>query len=338
MTTNTAVPADSGRFKALVVRQESGGQSAAFEEMDETGLMEGDVTVAVEYSTVNYKDGLALTGKGPIIRKFPLIPGIDFAGTVEQSGNSRFKPGDRVVLNGFGVGEGHHGGYAARARVKGEWLVKLPESLSSAQAMAIGTAGYTAMLCVMALEKAGIAPANGPVVVTGAAGGVGSVALTLLNRLGYQVVAASRRVAAEGDYLREIGAHELIDSAELMGTEPLGKARWGAGIDTVGSRILAGLLSQIKYDGAVACCGLAQGADLPASVFPFILRGVSLLGVDSVMAPLARREEAWRRLATDLDLEKLAQMTTEIALEDVPAAAQDIVAGKVRGRLAVRVA
>ena len=313
------------------------GTRATFGPFDEAELMEGDVTVAVSHSTVNYKDGLAITGKSPVVRRFPMIAGIDFAGTVETSSHPDFKAGDKVVLNGWGTGETHLGGYAKKSRVKGDWLVQLPEGLTPAQAMAIGTAGYTAMLCVLALEKYGLKPADGPVVVTGAAGGVGSVAITILARLGWHVIASTGRVA-EGDYLKGLGAAEIIDRAELSGPgRPLGKERWIAGVDLVGSQTLANVLSQTKYGGAVAACGLAQGMDLPASVAPFILRNVALLGVDSVMCPQARRREAWRRLAQDLDLGKLASITRTIALKDVIEVAPDILAGKVRGRIVVEV-
>ncbi len=325
------------RFRALLVTKDRERQSARVTELTDSDLMDGDVTVAVDYSTMNYKDGLAVTGKAPIIRKFPLIPGVDLAGRVLRSENPDFHEGDRVVLNGYGVGEMHHGGYAERARVKGDWLIPLPESISTAQAMAIGTAGFTAMLCVMALEKAGITPGSGDVLVTGAAGGVGSVAITLLDKLGYRVVASSRRAESEGGYLRELGADEIIDARELSDepARPLDKQRWAGAVDAVGSRTLAKVLSHIKYDGAVAACGLAQGSDLPATVLPFILRDVTLIGVDSVMAPRERREAAWRRLASDLDLSKLDKMTTKAALNDVLSLAEQIVAGKTRGRVVI---
>jgi acrylyl-CoA reductase (NADPH) len=292
------------------------------------------MSVAVEHSTVNYKDGLAITGKAPIIRKFPLIPGIDLAGTVLSSEDPRFQGGDRVVLNGYGLGKVHHGGYAERARVKGDWLIRLPENISTA--MAIGTAGYTAMLCVLALEKEGITPEKGDVLVTGAAGGVGSVAIALLDKLGYRVVASSRRAEQERDYLRGLGADEIIDARELSGAGvPLDKERWAGAVDSLGSRTLANVLSQLKYDGTVAACGLAQGSDLPAIVMPFILRDVTLAGVNSVLTPRQKREEAWGRLATDLDLAKLNSMTSRARLEDVPALAAEILAGKTRGRVVI---
>jgi acrylyl-CoA reductase (NADPH) len=297
------------------------------------------VTVRVEYSTVNYKDGLALTGKAPVVRVWPMTPGIDFAGVVERSESAAFGPGDRVVLNGWGLGETHQGGYAGKARVKAEWLVRLPDNLSIADAMAIGTAGYTAMLCVMALEREGVTPEKGEVLVTGAAGGVGSVAITLLVKLGYRVVASSGRKASEGDYLTGLGAAEIIDRAELAAPgRPLGRERWAGVVDAVGSHTLANALSQTRYGGAVAACGLAQGMDLPGSVAPFILRGVTLCGIDSVMAPHEKRVAAWTRLARDLDLAKLAAMRVEATLDDVPGLGAAIVEGQVRGRVVVAVA
>ncbi|QDZ02185.1 oxidoreductase [Nitratireductor mangrovi] len=326
----------SDTFRAiLVTRDEEKKQSVSVSEISEADLMEGDVTVAVEATTVNYKDGLAITGKAPVIRRFPMVPGIDFAGTVLKSGHSRWKEGDKVILNGWGVGETHMGAYAARARVNGDWLVGLPESMSVQQAMAIGTAGYTAMLCVMALERHGITPERGPVVVTGAAGGVGSVAVSLLSRLGHHVIASTGRTSEE-TYLKDLGATEIISRDELSGpARPLGKERWAGGVDAVGSHTLANVLSMTSYGGAVAACGLAQGMDLPASVAPFILRGVSLLGVDSVMAPLALREEAWRRLAADLDPAKLAALSTTIGFGEIMETAGAIVEGRVRGRVVV---
>ncbi len=324
-----------GKFKAIVVPEK--GQPAALGEFDESSLMDGDVTVAVEYSTVNYKDGLAITGKAPVVRRFPMIPGIDFAGKVESSSHPDFKAGDSVVLNGWGTGETHLGAYGAKSRVKGDWLVKLPEGMTSREAMAVGTAGYTAMLCVIALEKYGVKPADGPIVVTGAAGGVGSVAIAVLSKLGYQVAASTGR-ASEADYLKSLGASEIIDRAELSNpAKPLAKERFAGGIDSVGSHTLANVLSMTKYGGAVAACGLAAGMDLPASVAPFILRGVSLLGVDSVMCPKPRRQEAWKRLASDLDRKKLEAMTTEIPLEGVFELAPKILAGQVRGRTVVKI-
>ena len=326
----------ASKFRALQATKDGDRQSIAITELTDADLMDGDVVVAIEHSTVNYKDGLAITGRAAIIRRFPLIPGIDLAGTVLRSEDSRFQTGDRVVLNGYGLGEVHHGGYAERARVKGDWLIRLPENISTAQAMAIGTAGYTAMLCVLALEKEGITPDKGDVLVTGAAGGVGSVAIALLDKLGYRIVASSRRAEQEAAYLRGIGADEIIDARELSGTgHPLGKERWAGAIDLLGSRTLANLLSQIRYDGAVAACGLAQGSDLPATVMPFILRDVTLAGVNSVLTPRDKREEAWSRLAKDLDLTKLNGMTSRARLEDVPSLATEILEGKTRGRIVI---
>jgi acrylyl-CoA reductase (NADPH) len=325
-------------FKAIVVEKGEGGQKAGLADFDEANLMDGDVTVRVEWSTVNYKDGLALTGKAPVIRRFPMIPGIDFAGTVESSSHPQWKPGDRVILNGWGAGETHLGGYAEKARVKGDWLVGLPARNSARGAMAIGTAGYTAMLAVMALERQGVAPRHGPVIVTGAAGGVGSVAVTLLAKLGFAVVASTGR-PAEADYLKSLGAREIIERKELAGaSKPLGPERWAGGIDTVGSSTLANVLSMTRYGGAIAACGLAGGMDLPATVAPFILRGVSLIGIDSVMCPLERRQEAWKRLASDIDAGRLATMTSEIDLAGVMDAGRRIVEGAVRGRIVVKIA
>jgi acrylyl-CoA reductase (NADPH) len=325
-------------FKAIVVEKGEGGQKAGLADFDEANLMDGDVTVRVEWSTVNYKDGLALTGKAPVIRRFPMIPGIDFAGTVESSSHPQWKPSDRVILNGWGAGETHLGGYAEKARVKGDWLVGLPARNSTRGAMAIGTAGYTAMLAVMALERQGVAPRHGPVIVTGAAGGVGSVAVTLLAKLGFAVVASTGR-PAEADYLKSLGAREIIERKELAGaSKPLGPERWAGGIDTVGSTTLANVLSMTRYGGAIAACGLAGGMDLPATVAPFILRGVSLIGIDSVMCPLERRREAWKRLASDIDAGKLATMTSEIDLAGVMDAGRRIVEGAVRGRIVVKIA
>jgi len=326
-------------FRAIRLSKTEGGQETQILDLTDADLMDGDVTVRVDHSTVNFKDGLALTGKSPVVRVWPLTPGIDFAGVVESSANPAFKPGERVVLNGWGVGETHHGGYAQKARVKGDWLVKLPEAISNARAMAIGTAGYTAMLCVLALEKQGVTPEKGDeVLVTGAAGGVGSVAIAILSKLGYRVIASSRRKDSEGDYLRGLGAADVIDAAELSAPgRPLGKERWAGAVDSVGSHTLANVLAQIRYGGTVAACGLAQGLDLPASVAPFILRGVTLAGIDSVMRPKTDREEAWSRLARDLDLAKLDAMTTTAGLSDVPRLGAEIVEGKVRGRVVIDV-
>jgi acrylyl-CoA reductase (NADPH) len=325
-------------FKAIVIDKTEAGQSVALRDFDEAQLMDGDVTVRVEWSTLNYKDGLAVTGKAPVVRRFPMIAGIDFAGTVDTSSHPDWKPGDRVILNGWGCGETHLGGYGEKARVKGDWLVRLPEGMSAREAMAIGTAGYTAMLAVLALERYGLTPASGPVVVTGAAGGVGSVAIAILSKRGFQVTAATGRIA-EADYLRQLGASEIIERKELAGTpRPLAKERWAGGVDSVGSTTLANVLSMTRYGGAVAACGLAGGMDLPGSVAPFILRGVSLLGIDSVMHPRVGRELAWQRLAADLDSAKLAEMTNEIGLGEVIDAGGKIIEGQVRGRLIVRVA
>jgi acrylyl-CoA reductase (NADPH) len=324
-------------FKAIVIDKMETGQTVRLADFDEKDLMDGDVTVAVEYSTLNYKDGLALTGKAPVVRRFPMIAGIDFAGTVESSSHPGWKSGDKVILNGWGLGETHLGAYGEKARVKGDWLVRLPGSMSTRDAMAIGTAGYTAMLSVMALERAGIAPARGSIVITGAAGGVGSVAIALLAKLGYTVVASTGR-SSEADYLKGLGAAEVIDRKELSGPpRALGKERWAGGIDAVGSTTLANVLSMTRYGGAVAACGLAAGMDLPTTVAPFILRGVSLIGIDSVMCALPLRREAWRRLEADLDRSKIAAMTNEIGLADVIAAGARIVAGEVRGRTVVKI-
>jgi len=325
-------------FKAIVIEKSDSGQTVALTDFDETKLMEGDVTVAVEWSTVNYKDGLAVTGKAPVVRKWPMIAGVDFAGTVEQSSHPDWKVGDKVILNGWGLGETHFGSYAQKARVKGEWLVRLPASMSTRDAMAIGTAGYTAMLAVMALERYGLKPDSGPLVVTGAAGGVGSVAVAILGKRGFQVTASTGR-PTEADYLKRLGAAEIIERRELTGpVRPLAKERWAGGIDSVGSTTLANVLSMIRYRGAVAACGLAGGMDLPTSVAPFILRGVALLGIDSVYRPRADREEAWRRLELDLDRAKLSEMTTQIDLADVIEAGRQIVEGRVRGRIIVKIA
>lgn len=324
-------------FKAIVIEKSDGGQKTGLTDFDEADLMAGDVTVRVEWSTVNYKDGLAVTGKAPVVRRFPMIAGVDFAGTVESSSHQRWQPGDRVILNGWGLGETHLGGYAEKARVKGDWLVGLPARNSAREAMAIGTAGFTAMLAVMALERHGVTPQQGPVIVTGAAGGLGSVAVALLAKLGFAVIASTGR-PTEADYLRGLGASEIIERKDLAGTaKPLGRERWAGGIDTVGSSTLANVLSMTRYGGAVAACGLAGGMDLPTTVAPFILRGVSLIGIDSVMCPLERRQEAWKRLASDLDAGKLAAMTSEIDLSGVIEAGRRIVEGGVRGRVVVKI-
>jgi len=324
-------------FKAIVIDKSAAGQSVGLKDFDEKDMMEGDVTFRPEWSTVNYKDGLAVTGKAPVVRRFPMIAGIDGAGTVEASSHPDWKPGDKVVLNGWGCGETHLGCYAQKARVKGDWLVPLPDGMSARDAMAVGTAGYTAMLAVMALEHHGLTPDRGPVVVTGASGGVGSVAIALLARLGYHVIASTGR-PQETPYLRDLGAAEVIDRAELTATpRALAKERWAGGIDSVGSGTLANMLSMTRYGGAVAACGLAGGMDLPASVAPFILRGVALVGVDSVMCPQKTRREAWRRLGTELDRQKLAQISGEVDLSGVIEAGRRILEGQVRGRLVVKI-
>jgi acrylyl-CoA reductase (NADPH) len=326
-----------GTFKAIRIDKAERGTTAALAQFDEGELMEGDVTVAVEWSTLNYKDGLAVTGKAPVVRRFPMIAGIDFAGTVEQSSHPDWKSGDKVVCTGWGLGETHLGAYAERARVKGDWLVRLPDGLSAREAMAIGTAGFTAMLAVLALEKHGLSPKSGPMVVTGAAGGVGSVATAVLARLGYQVIASTGRMS-EAPYLKSLGAAEVIDRNELSGpSKPLARERWAGGIDSVGSNTLANLLSMTKYGGAISACGLAAGMDLPSSVAPFILRGVCLLGIDSVMCPLGPRKAAWERLARDLDRAKLSEITHEIPLDQVLSMGDKILAGQVRGRIVVKI-
>lgn len=325
-------------FKALVIEKDDAGYRAGLKTLDDSALpAEGNVTVQVAYSTLNYKDGLALTGKSPVVRKFPLVAGIDMAGTVEASDDARFKPGDVVLLNGFGVGETHSGGLAQKARVKADWLLPIPAGLTPRQAMAIGTAGYTAMLCVMALARHGVAPGSGDVLVTGASGGVGSVAVALLAGLGHRVVASTGRLN-EAAFLKGLGAAEVISRDELSAPgKPLAKERWVGVVDSVGSHTLANACAATRYGGAVAACGLAQGMDLPASVAPFILRGVTLYGIDSVMAPMARRTEAWARLARDLDLATLDALTTEVDLQGALEAAPRILAGQVRGRLVVNV-
>jgi acrylyl-CoA reductase (NADPH) len=324
-------------FKAIRIDKADKGTTAALTQFDEAELMEGDVTVAVEWSTLNYKDGLAVTGKAPVVRRFPMIAGIDFAGTVEQSAHPGWKAGDKVVCTGWGLGETHLGAYAEKARVKGEWLVRLPDGMSAREAMAIGTAGLTAMLAVLALEKHGLAPNSGPIAVTGAAGGVGSVAIAVLAKLGYHVIASTGRMS-EAPYLKGLGVAEVIDRNELSGpAKPLAKERWAGGIDSVGSTTLANLLSMTKYGGAVAACGLAAGMDLPTSVAPFILRGVCLLGIDSVMCPTHTRKVAWTRLAADLDRAKLTEITQEIGLDRVIAMGAEILKGQVRGRIVVKI-
>lgn len=327
----------SDKFRCILVTKSEGGQAAALSVLSESDLMDGEVTVDVAHSTLNYKDGLAITGSAPVVRKFPLIAGIDFAGSVLKSNDPRFRPGDRVVANGWGMGETFHGGFAERARVKGDWLVHLPKTFTTQDAMAIGTAGYTSMLAVMALEDLGVVPAKGPVLVTGAAGGVGSIAIALLSKLGHRVIAATGRTGEEA-YLRQLGAAEVIDRSELnTDPRPLAKERWAAAVDAVGSRTLANVLSSTSYGGAVAACGLAQGMDLPTSVAPFILRGVTLAGIDSVQCPRERRIQAWERLARDLDLGKLSSTVSPAKLADVLALAPQILKGQIRGRVVVDV-
>ncbi len=326
-----------GTFKAIRIDKADKGTTAALTQFDEAELMEGDVTVRVEWSALNYKDGLALTGKAPVVRRFPMIAGVDLAGTVEQSSHPQWKAGDKVICTGWGMGETHLGAYAEKARVKGDWLVRLPKGMSTREAMAIGTAGFTAMLSVLALEKHGLTPNHGPVVVTGAAGGVGSVATAVLSKLGFHIIASTGRLS-EADYLRGLGAAEVIDRSELSGpAKPLAKERWAGGVDSVGSTTLANLLSMTKYAGAIAACGLAAGMDLPTSVAPFILRGVCLLGIDSVMCPIELRNTAWSRLASDLDRTKLTEITHEIGLNHVIDAGAKILAGQVRGRIVVKI-
>jgi acrylyl-CoA reductase (NADPH) len=326
-----------GTFKVIRIDKAEKGTTAALTQFDEADLMEGDVTVRVEWSALNYKDGLALTGKAPVVRRFPMIAGVDLAGTVEQSSHPQWKAGDKVICTGWGMGETHLGAYAEKARVKGDWLVRLPERISTRDAMAIGTAGFTAMLSVLALEKQGLTPKHGPVVVSGAAGGVGSVATAVLSKLGYHVIASTGRMS-EAAYLKDLGAAEVIDRSELSGpAKPLAKERWAGGIDSVGSTTLANILSMTKYGGAIAACGLAAGMDLPSSVAPFILRSVCLLGIDSVMCPIELRRAAWTRLASDLDPRKLTEITHEIGLGEVIEAGAKILAGQVRGRIVVKI-
>jgi acrylyl-CoA reductase (NADPH) len=324
-------------YQALQINKDDNGYHCTVQTLDDSALPEGDVTMQVDYSTVNYKDGLAMTGKSPVVRKFPLTPGIDLAGTVTDSQHPLFKAGDKVVLNGWGVGESHSGGLAQKARLKGDWLVHLPSAFTPRQAMAIGTAGYTAMLCVMALQKHGVTPDKGDILVTGAGGGVGSVAIALLAKLGYRVVASTGR-QHEADYLRQLGAADIMDRSELSAPgKPLAKERWAGVVDTVGSHTLANACASTKYGGVVTACGLAQGMDFPSSVAPFILRGVTLAGIDSVMAPRALREAAWARLAKDLDPAQLERMTREVGLADALALGSEILAGQVRGRVVVNV-
>lgn len=327
----------SEQFQAYQIGKNDDGQRCVLTQLDDDDLMEGDVTVDVEYTTLNYKDGLALTGRSPIIRKFPLTPGIDFSGTVTASDHAGFSVGDRVILNGFGVGEVHSGGYAQKARVSGDWLVALPEGLDTRQAMAIGTAGYTAMLSVMALENHGIKPGDGDILVTGASGGVGSIGVALLSRLGHRVVATTGRMDEKG-FLVNLGAADVLDRAGFAEkARPLGKELWCGAIDVAGGNTLANVLSQLKYGGAAAICGLAESMNLPTTVAPFILRGISMYGIDSVMAPIEKRRTAWQRLATDLDLSLLDSLSFDLDFSDLPRAAEDILDGKIRGRAVVKV-
>jgi acrylyl-CoA reductase (NADPH) len=324
-------------YRALWIEKDEQGYRCTLRSLETDQLPAGDVEVTVAHSTINFKDGLAITGRSPVVRRFPMSPGIDLAGTVTHSDHPRFKTGDQVVLNGFGVGETHSGGLAQRARLRGDWLIALPAALSTRQAMSIGTAGYTAMLSVLALERHGLSASSGEVLVTGAAGGVGSIATALLARHGWRVIASTGR-PAEADYLRALGASEVIDRSELSSPgKPLARERWVAVVDSVGSHTLANACAATRYGGVVAACGLAQGMDFPATVAPFILRGVTLAGIDSVMAPLALREQAWARLAQDLDPELIERVTTEIGLGDAIGAAEEILAGRVRGRLVVDV-
>lgn len=324
-------------MKSIVIEKDDAGYRSSLHDIDENRLPAGDVTVRVEYSTINYKDGLAITGKGPVVRSFPMVPGIDLAGTVEHSDDARYKPGDKVVLNGWGVGEVHWGGLSEKARLRGDWLIPLPDAFTPRQAMAVGTAGYTAMLCVMALERHSVTPDSGEILVTGAAGGVGSVAIALLAKLGYSVTAVSGRPET-ADYLRGLGANDILDRTELAAPgKPFQKERWAGAVDVVGSNTLANVCAQMKYRGTVATCGLAGGADLPLTVMPFILRSVTLAGIDSVMCPRDDRLEAWSRLARDLEIAKLDALTSEIALEDAIEAGNAIVEGRVRGRLVVKI-
>jgi len=324
-------------FKGILIEKDESGYQAGLKDIDEAQLPEGDVTIRVGYSTLNYKDGLAITGKGPVVRKFPMVPGIDLVGTVESSTHPQYKPGDAVLLNGWGVGEGHWGGMAQKARLNGNWLLPLPSSFTPQQAMSIGTAGYTAMLCVLALERHGVKPADGEILVTGAAGGVGSVVTAVLSKLGFTVVVVSGR-PEETDYLKGLGAVEVLERAQFSSPgKPLGKERWAGAVDVVGSHTLANVCATTKYRGVVTACGLAGGMDFPASVAPFILRAVTLVGIDSVMCPMADRLEAWRRLGSDLNIEKLGVISHEIGLGEVLPYATKMLNGEVKGRLVVDV-
>jgi len=325
------------QFQAYQVGKNDDGQRCALTQLDDSDLMEGDVTVRVEYTTLNYKDGLALTGRSPIIRRFPLTPGIDFSGRVIESSHADFSEGDEVILNGFGVGEVHSGGYAQKARVSGDWLVPVPQGLDMRRAMAIGTAGYTAMLSVLALEEHGIEPDAGDILVTGAAGGVGSIAVAVMSKLGYRVVASTGR-PQESEFLQRLGAAEIVERARFSEpARPLGKETWAGAIDVAGGNTLANVLSQIKRAGAAAVCGLAESMNLPTSVAPFILRGIAMYGIDSVMASIPRRKQAWQRLAQDLDLDLLDELSFDLDFNDLPRAGAEILDGKIRGRAVVKV-
>lgn len=324
-------------FKGILIEKDESGYRAAIKDIDEAQLPEGNVTVRVSHSTLNYKDGLAITGKGPVVRKFPMVPGIDLVGTVEESTHPEYKAGDGVLLNGWGVGEAHWGGLAQKARLNGDWLIPLPAKFSPQQAMAIGTAGYTAMLCVLALERHGVKPADGEILVTGAAGGVGSVALAILSKLGYSAVAVTGR-PQDADYLKSLGAVEVLERSLFSSPgKPLGKERWAGAVDVVGSHVLANVCATTKYRGVVTACGLAAGMDFPSSVAPFILRGVTLAGIDSVMCPRIDRLQAWQRLGTDLDIEKLEELSRVVGLSEAIPLASSLLKGEIRGRIIVDV-
>jgi acrylyl-CoA reductase (NADPH) len=324
-------------INAILIERDPPPYRASLKKIDESQLPAGDVTVRVEYSTLNYKDALAISGKGPVVRQFPMVPGIDFAGTVEHSSNPSYKSGDKVLLNGWGVGESHWGGLSQLARIKADWLIPLPAALTARQAMAVGTAGYTAMLSVMALERHGIRPGDGEILVTGAAGGVGSIAVALLSQLGFRVAAMTGR-PAESEFLKQLGAAEILDRAPFAGAgKPLAKERWAGAIDVVGSHTLANVCASLRYGGLVAACGLAGGMDFPATVAPFILRGITLAGIDSVMRPRPDRVEAWRRLSKDLDVKKLELLAEEISLSEALDRAGPLIEGRVRGRIIVDV-
>lgn len=328
----------SDTFKALLIDKTDDGQSVTYTQLSDGDLMDGDVTVRVTHSTVNFKDGLAITGKAPILRKYPLIPGIDFAGEVISSGDERYQPGDNVICTGWGVGEAHHGGFSERARVPGEWLVPVPEGWSNADAMTMATAGFTAMLCVLRLEALGLTPDAGDVLVTGAAGGVGSVAVALLAKAGFSVFASTGR-PEEADYLKTLGAADIVNREDFSGKpRALAKTRWAGAVDVVGSSTLANVISQMKYHGIVTACGLAQGADLPGNVMPFILRAVTLAGVESVTVPREARLTAWARMARDIDMERMQAITSHVAFDDLAEAAEKIVRGQIRGRVVVDIA